>query len=123
MISGSITCLSIRCSLFEHHSWAKADGSMCKKADCVYVVPGKEDIAHGLAKVSNLDDDLAELMVAYTERRSNEVKSALRHNFAYDIAIVAGDYPRSFSQGDSAQLGPLSEIEIWTAPSSSLERS
>ena len=55
------------------------------------------------------DTDLAEIMVACTEQRLNEVHITTKAGFACNVVVVTGGYPGSYSQGDPIQLGPIPE--------------
>lgn len=57
----------------------------------------------------NDEIDLAEIMVACTEQRLNEVQITAKAEFACNVVVVASGYPGSYSQGDPIQLGPIPE--------------
>ena len=55
------------------------------------------------------DTELAEIMMACTEQKLNEVRITTKPGFACNVVVVAGGYPGSYSQGDPIQLAPIPE--------------
>lgn len=53
------------------------------------------------------DIDLAEIMVACTDQRLDQVKINIKAGFACNIVVIASGYPEHFAQGDLIEIGPL----------------
>ena len=53
--------------------------------------------------------DLAEIMMACTEQRLNEVETLTRADFACNVVVAAGGYPGPYPQGDEIELGTIPE--------------
>jgi phosphoribosylamine--glycine ligase / phosphoribosylformylglycinamidine cyclo-ligase len=53
------------------------------------------------------DVDLAEVMLACTQRRLHELNVEFSPSFACNVVIAAGGYPITYQQGDVIRIGVL----------------
>jgi len=58
------------------------------------------------------ETDLAEIMVACTEGRLDQVEIPISPGFCANVVVVAGGYPDSYEQGDVVEFRPTPEKVI-----------
>ena len=57
------------------------------------------------------ETDLAEVMMACTEGRLEQVKIEISSGFCANVVIAAGGYPDAYAKGDVVEFGPAPDSE------------
>jgi phosphoribosylamine--glycine ligase / phosphoribosylformylglycinamidine cyclo-ligase len=62
------------------------------------------------------ETDLAEIMVACTEGRLDQVEIEVSSGFCANVVITAGGYPEGYAKGDVVEFGPIPESGSMSLP-------